>query len=92
MNFFSPEFDLYFRDDFKHALTAKKVIGPKFHYLISLDKSNTSDKNTPLFCGKIVGDFSSESYSIYVYKERRYSLVCTSIFKESGLEKAPKIN
>lgn len=92
MNYFSPQFDLFFRKDYKHIISAKKQVGPKFQMYFSIDRMNVTEKLDTTFCGKLVEDVNKDVYNIYAFtKERRYALVCSALFRDDFNSDLPKV-
>ena len=81
MNYFLPQFDMYFADDFKHLLSCKKQVGTNTKFLFSTSKESF-EESCKQYCGKVKGNFIGDIYNIYGHKQQdKKSIKCTSRFR-----------
>ena len=64
INYFLPQLDMSFFDDFKHIISCKKQVGASNLFNFSSSKELFEEKFPP-FCGKACKQFLDDSLNIY---------------------------
>ena len=77
LNYFLPQFDMVFKEDYKHIISCKKQLGAGFEYLISTSQMNFASDSSEHFQGKVTANFTNQVFTIY---NKNSQPIATSLF------------